>query len=202
MSDVPAAVKSALAERGKASWPEARVTMLPPDVCEGDLRVIKALAHGTTDHRIGLVLRINSANDFAEFLLVHAALELATGHDVILPSELTSAPYDVVAQTDLCAAVWTLQLGRRVGCLAESELTAVALIGSNLKLVEPSDSPVARMPQLASGIPLAGPLDRRWSFKESEGAALRELAADCTEALLPQGRVSGVSPGRFNGGSR
>ncbi len=195
MSDVPAAVKSALAERGKKSRPEARVPMLPLHVCEGDLSVIEALAHDPTDHRIGLVLRVDSANDFAEVLLVHTSPELATDHDVILPSELTSAPYDVVAQTDLRAAVWILQLDRRVGCLPESELKAVAVIGSSPKPVEPPAFPVARMPELATGIPLSGPLDRRWSFKESEGAALRALAADCTEALLDQDLVWEVRPG-------
>jgi hypothetical protein len=156
-------------------------------VSEGDLRVIESLAHRPTDHRIGLVLRVDSANEFAEVLLVHAAPELATDRDVVLPSNVTSAPYDVVVQTDLRGAVWTIQLGRRVGHSAEPALAAVKAATSSLGAGEIPMSPDARMAALHAGIPLAGPLDRRWSFKESEGAALRALAADCTEALLDQG---------------
>ncbi|MEM9655382.1 MAG: hypothetical protein AAGA65_25040 [Actinomycetota bacterium] len=195
MTDVPAVLRSALAQRSEARLPETLDLALPSRVCEGDLRVVEALAHSPTDRRVGVVLRVDSANDFAEVLLVHAYPELATDRDVILPADVTSAPYDAVVQTDLRAAVWSLQLGKRIGHLAELELAAVKAIGNGPSAVELDASPTARMPQLHSGNPLAGPLDRRWSFKESEGAALRALAADCTEALLDQELAWEVNPG-------
>ena len=195
MTDVPAVVTSALAQRDTARTPEARRSVLPTRVSEGDLRVIQSLAHRPTDHRIGLVLGVDSANDFAEILLVHAAPELATDRDVILPSNVTSAPYDAVVQTDLRGAVWTLQFGKRVGHLAELALATVRATDNSLKASKLPAAPAARMAELHTGIPLAGPLDRRWPFKESEGAALRALAADCTEALLDEGLAWEMNPG-------
>ena len=186
MTDVPALVTSALTQRDRARTPGARGSVLPTRVSEGDLRVIESLAHRPTDHRIGLVLRVDSANDFAEVLLVHAAPELATDRDVILPSDVTSAPYDAVVQTDLRGAVWLLQLGRRVGHVAEPALAAVRATTSSPEAGGLSPTAAGPIAELHTGIPLAGLLDRRWSFKESEGAALRALPADCTEALLDQ----------------
>lgn len=195
MTDVPAVVTSALAQRETARTPEPPGFVLPTRVSEGDLRVIESLAHRPSDHRIGLVLRVDSANEFAEVLLVHAAPELATDRDVILRSNLTSAPYDAVVQTDLRGAAWILQLGERVGRLAELALAAVRATDDSPEAGGLPLAPAARMAGLHTGTPLAGPLDRRWSFKESEGAALRALAADCTEALLDQELDWAVNPG-------
>ena len=195
MADVPAVVTSALAQRETARTPEPPGFVLPTRVSEGDLRVIESLAHRPTDHRIGLVLRIDSAHDFAEVLLVHAAPELATDRDVVLPSDVTSAPYDAVVQTDLRGTVWLLQLGRRVGHVAEPAFAAVRATAGSPEADGLSLAPAGRMAELHRGIPLAGLLDRRWSFKESEGSALRALAADCTEALLDQELDWEVNPG-------
>lgn len=195
MTDVPAVVTSALARRDAVRMPEARGTVLPDRVFEGDLRVIRSLSHRPTDHRIGLVLRVDSANDFVEVLLAHTAPELATDRDVILPSNVTSAPYDAIVQTDLRGAVWTTQLDKRVGHLAELALASVKAVDNSSMAGEHPMISAAPMAELHTGIPLAGPLDRRWSFKESEGAALRALASDCTEALLDQGLTWEVDPG-------
>ena len=194
MTDVPSVVTSALAQRDAARTPGARGPVLPPRVSEGDLRVIEALAHRPADYRIGLVLRVDSASEFAEVLLAHAAPELATDRDVILPSEVTSAPYDAVVQTDLRGAVWTLQLGRRIGHLAEPGLASVKATGNSPEAGELLTAQAARMSEFHTGIPLAGPLDRRWSFKESEGVALRALAADCTGGLARSGACLGGQP--------
>ena len=189
MTDVPAAVRSELAERQRRQASVAGGDSSTSRVAAGDLRAMDALAHQTADRRIGLVLGVDAANDFADVLLVHSAPELATDHDVVVAADVASAPYDVVVQTDLRAAVWTLQLLQRVGHLDEQALGAVKTVASNVTMDEPS-------PQLAmggtgaySGTRLAGPLDGRWSFKESEGAALRRLATDRTEALLDEGLV-------------
>lgn len=195
MSDVPPLVTSALTQRDRTPTPRAHGSVLPTRVSEGDLRVIESLAHRPTDHRIGLVLRIDSAHDFAEVLLVHAAPELATDRDVILPSAVTSAPYDVVVQTDLRGTAWLLQLGRRVGHVAEPTLAAVRATATSPDADGLSPAAAAPIAELHTGIPLAGPLDGRWSFKESEGSALRALAADCTEALLDQELDWEVNPG-------
>jgi len=200
MTDVPALVTSALAQRDMARMPDGRGSALPTRVAQGDLRVIESLSHRPTDHRIGLVLRIDSANDFAEVLLVHTAPELATDRDVVLPSDVTSAPYDAVAQTDLRGAVWILQLGRRIGHVPELALAVAKAAANSTNAGGLPLAPAGRMAEPHTGIPLAGLLDRRWSFKESEGAALRALAADCTEALLDQGLDWEVDPGLLQPG--
>lgn len=79
--------------------------------------------------------------------------------------------------------------------MAELTLAAVKATDNSPRADEPPAAPATQVPGLQTGIPLAGPLDRRWSFKESEGAALRALAADCTEALLDRGLAWEVNPG-------
>ena len=191
MTDVSAVVRSALAQRRRTRAQATPEALLPPDVCEGDLRIVAEdlLDHSPADQRIGLVLRIDSVGNFAEILLVHTAPELATDHDVILPADITSAPYVTVAQTGLRAVVWTLQLelGERVGHLANPGLEVVKAIANTFEVTDLSGSRTAQGPQFQTGTRLAGLLDSRWSFKESEGAALRALAANCTEVLLALG---------------
>lgn len=194
MTDVPAVIASALARRQEARTPEAREWPPTARVSEGDLRVMEALPHRPADHRLGLVLRVDSSNEFAEVLLVHSAPDLATDRDVILPTTATSAPYHAVAQTDLRAAIWSLQLGRRVGHLDQQSLAAVRAIGYSATAGDRAATPAPEVQGLYSGTRLAGPLDRRWLFKEAEGASLRRLAVDCTEALLDQELVWAVNP--------
>lgn len=194
MTDVPAAVTSALTRRRDEGTLEARERMLAARVSEGDLRVIQALPHRTADPRIGLILRVDPENEFVEVLLVHSAPELASDRDVILPAAVTSAPYDTVVQTDLRAAVWSLQLGKRIGHIDQLALAAVRAIDDRASSRKLAATPTHAIQELSGGTRLAGPLDPRWSFKESEGVALRRLAIDCTEALLDQGLVWDVDP--------
>ena len=186
MTDIPKAVRSALAQRSAAKGRPAALRQ--SGVCEGDLRIVgeDPLGHGAADQRICLVLRIDSDDNFAEVLLVHTAPELATDHDVILPAEFTSAPYVTVVQTGLRAVVWTLQLelGDLVGHLAAPSLAAVKSIANSVEVPDPTGCGTTQEPQLQTGTRLAGLLDRRWSFKESEGNALRALASHCTAVLL------------------
>lgn len=174
LADVPEAVVSALARRRAARSPETHQPKMPAQAVEGDLRTIGPAAHSQADQRLGLVLRVDTAGEFAEVLLVHTAPEMATDRDLILGPDEASAPYSTVVQADLRGAVWLSQLGERLGYMAEVPL-AVAEVASGAP-----GSPARQ----AHGIPLAGPLDQRWRFKASEGVALRALAADCTEALL------------------
>lgn len=192
MTEVPTIVSSAFAKRGAARTPEEQRPLLPGRVIEGDLRVMGSLAHEPAVHRIGLVRRVDTADEFVEVFLVHSAPELATDHDIVLPAALTSAPYDAVVQTDLRGVVWTFQLQKRVGHLTELETIRAAHKNSELA------GPAAlgdRTTGIFRGFPLAGPIDRRWAFKESEGVAFRALTADCTEALLDQEFAWEVDPG-------
>ncbi len=157
-----------------------RVPADPTDPRAGDLRVVEAAG---ADRRIGLVRHLNScdvfdtADGFAEILLVHTAPELATDHDVILPAETTGTPYTTVVQTALAGVVWIRQLGERVGRLAVEDLAEIKRIDDSFTGSRPD-------PRFPTGTRIAGLLDQRWHFKRSEGDALRALAADCTDTLL------------------
>ena len=197
VTDMPEVAKSALVRRSMMPAQAEPEKLLPPRVCEGDLRVVQDPSDGSADQRIGLVRRVDSDGDFVEILLVHTAPELATDHDVILPADITSAPYATVAQTDLRAVVWTSQLGERIGHLADAELAAVKAIAKAFVVGMPPEGPVVQDSQLQSGTRLAGLRDGRWSFKKSEGTALRALSSDCTLALLDQDIDWEVNPGLF-----
>ena len=184
MTDLPTALVSALAERQEEPDPLAHLDTSTRGVARGDLRVVEALPHRQAARQIVLVLRADSSKDFADVLLVHSAPELATDHDAIIAADIASTPYDIVVQTDLRAAVWTWQLGPRVGRLNEPSLGALNLLAEGAAELEPSAMTAVERAGVYCGTRLAGPLDGRWSFKKAEGAALRRLAADCTEALL------------------
>ncbi|MDE0162415.1 MAG: hypothetical protein OXL98_11840 [Acidimicrobiaceae bacterium] len=184
MTDLPTALVSALAERGDELEPLAHLDRSTRGVARGDLRIVEALPHRPADRQIVLVLRTDSSREFADVLLVHSAPELATDRDAIFAADIASTPYDVVVQTDLRAAVWTWQLGPRIGRLNEQSLDALNLLAQRVAALGPSSMAAAEDAGVYCGTRLAGPLDGRWSFKKSEGEALRRLAADCTEALL------------------
>lgn len=184
MTELPAALVAALAERRDEPEPLAHLDTSTRGVARGDLRIVEALPHRPADRQVVLVLRADSSRGFADVLLVHSAPELATDRDAIFVADIASTPYDIVVQTDLRAAVWTWQLGPRVGRLDEQSLDALNLLAQGTAALEPSSMAAAEDAGVYCGTRLAGPLDGRWSFKKSEGAALRRLASDCTEALL------------------
>jgi len=198
MTEILAAVKSALDQRRNESGTNAGCLELPCQIIEGDLRAIEASPHLPPDRRIVFVRRVDSVREFAEVMLTHSATELATDCDVIVPADVASAPFDLVVQTDLRGAVWTSQLTTRIGHLEHAVMSAVWTVGRYANAGDISAARNACMPALSLGTQLAGSLDRRWRFKESEGDVLRALAADCTEALLDSYLVWEVNPDYFS----
>ncbi len=194
MADVPAWAKAALATQRREPDPSGATHTAPTRIVVGDLRIVAPLAHLPTDPRLALVLKVAEAGEFVEVLLVHPATELATDRDAVLPRRETSAPYDVVVQTDLRAVVWTWQVGERVGRLHESTLGELRAWASGIDDEAVSEQPTAGA-GFHTGTRLAGPIDRRWGLKKAEGTVLRRLAGDCTEALLTRDVVWRVDPG-------
>ena len=179
-SGVPSEVVSALA-RHRRSGVEDHGPARTGVVCDGDLVVVRPVPSEKSDSRIALVLAADHGSGHAEVLLVHSASEMATACDAVLPSEAVSAPFDVVVQTDLRGVVWQAQTGRRVGRLDRRSLEFVRAIMGEGQIPAISDCSWSDM---STGIEMAGPLDGRWAFKESEGEALRALTADCTATML------------------
>ncbi len=176
--DVPQAVRAALRSRTRTK--AAQSGSRQPAIARGDLRVVEDQG---ADRRIGLVTHLNAsdvfdtADGFAEILLVHSAPELATDHDVILPAEITNAPYTTVVQTDIAGVVWIRQLGERVGWLTPTDFAEIRKIDDSFTGNRPDT-------RFCTGTRLAGLRDGRWRFKQTEGDALRALVADCTYTLL------------------
>lgn len=191
MIEVPEVLKSAFAERRTEQATSPTDELTESRVVAGDLRIVTPLSHQQTDSRIVLVLKVDEPDNFADVMLVHSATELATDHDAIVLADDSAAPYDVVVQTDLRSAVWTYQIGSRVGHLSEEFVDTIKTWATDC-----SDEALARrsMAGIHNGTRLAGLVDRRWAFKESEGIALRCLASDCIEALLDHGHVWRVDP--------
>lgn len=193
MSEIPIAVMDRLASERKK--PVSIAGSL--HIQRGDLRVVESLSHERVDSRIMLVLAVDPQHEFADVVLVHSAPELATEADVVVPKDVSSAPYDLVIETDLRAVVWTLQISRAIGYLDESTLSAINSIGQDDALVQDDGmgpNGTVSTPLLKSGIQLTGPADPRWAFKVDEGHSLRDLAHDSTRALLEKEMVWQLEP--------
>lgn len=149
--------------------------------------------------RLALILDVDEERFCAEILLVHSSPELATDFDGVIDRSFDCAQYDVVLQSDLRGMVWINQIVKRVGhitppvFLALNNLFSVFSIGGGAAPPEPSVHKYQDV-LLSRGVPLAGPVDRRWGFKEDEGIALRLLTADCTANLIAG--LRGWAPGR------
>jgi hypothetical protein len=200
MSDLPPEVVRALKLRADRRSQPTDVHVPSSRIARGDLRIVHALSHMPTDPRIGLVLAVDPDNEFTDVLLVHTATELACDSDGVIPHWVSSAPYDVVVETDLRAVVWTWQLGASIGSLDDRALEAIRSIAARSRQESGGSAAGTEVGGVHSGLRLAGPADPRWSFKEAEGHALRRLSEDCTTALLNRGLVWQVDPGLLRPG--
>ena len=179
------AVPSAVAAAARAQ--EATVPNRPVPsrtIRRGDLRLIAPPYDATGEARLGLVLNVDTTLQFIEVALVHPYPDLATSMDGVVPGALADTPFDVVVQTDLRGVVWTLvQVSRLVGQISAETLEAISDL---VETGQPESIGGVRI-----GTPLAGPQDRRWSFKASEGQALDALTSDCSGEV-----IDGRSPWR------
>ena len=140
-------------------------------VQRGDIRQVGPCFHPYDAVRMALVLTVDPDKDSAEMVLVHPYVELATETDLIFAPDETGAPYPVVVQTGIRSATWTfqIQMHKRVGSLSEEDLEEFGRVAID-------DDPFIISPR--TGLPLAGPVDYRWSFKLQEVETLNHLAAD------------------------
>lgn len=180
-------VPSAVAAAARAQQSAVRNLPAPSRVVRrGDVRLIAPPYDAAGESRLGLVLNVDATLQFVEVALIHPYPELATSMDGVVSGALARTPYDVVVQTDLRGVVWTpVQVSRLLGKLSSETLEAIS------DLVE-TGRPVSTA-GVGIGIPLAGPHDRRWSFKAAEGKALDLLTSDCTGEV-----IDGRSPWRID----
>ena len=158
------------------SWTPAEAVGIRMALARGQVcRLTHGLESDELTERLALVLRVDKGRDYAEIMFVHPYAELATDTDLIVPPEHSSIAYPIVVESDVRGIVWLSQLGTVVGALDASALESLGavVVGAN-----------SGSPDLVSGLPLRGRLDRRWDFKAAQGSALRTLACDCTAAHL------------------
>ncbi|MEX0663324.1 MAG: hypothetical protein WD598_00980 [Acidimicrobiia bacterium] len=192
MTEFPVILQEAANRRRREQPMTRQIQLQSKRIRRGDLRIVLPLEIGNSEPRLVLVLSVDSEREFADILFVHTASELACEVDGIVSPESSAAPYDIVVQTDLRGVVWTWQLGRAIGSLSNQmldELDRATRVGATEVGTYSPESTVPVGPRLA------GMTDPRWSFKETEGALLREITKDCTEALLDDGPSWVVNPG-------
>ena len=186
LRDVPDAVQQALNAR------QFKTTECDSDdgVAVGDLRVATAVPGQPTDPTIVLIVRVDEYNEFVEVMFVHTMTENATEYDAVVPADSSGAAYDIVVQTDLRTVLWSSQLRNRIGNVDET-LVAMFKTWGNRQTTpqhpdQTNDSGGDRNDPggILRGTPLRGVTDRRWAFKETEGAAAHRLANDCVAVLL------------------
>jgi hypothetical protein len=162
---IPPKLQQAL-ERTRSANPIADRGVRPGDV--------RKLSDSNCTSRFALVLTIDSKAGVAEVTLIHPYVEYATDLDVIVHRSADGPAFDLVVQTDIRAAVSTLQLDRLIGVVTPNVVSA-CLRGADT--FDPSAD--AHL-----GAPLTGPMDARWEFKVAEGKNLIALSAKVTAAAL------------------
>ena len=171
----PAAVKEALANRQLFQNAESPTFAAKQPVARGDIRVIEPLPWLEGRGRLAVVRRVDAGREIAEMMLAHPWPELATDRDAVIAGDEAGMSHPLVVECYARGPVWLTQVRERVGVLTESLLQA---IGS---AVIDGDRTVDSM---HTGLPLAGPADPRWRFKEDESVEWKALADECSATLL------------------
>lgn len=144
-------------------------------VARGDVRVIEPLPWLEGLRRLAIVRRVDAEHNRADMMLAHPWPELVTDTDAVIASDASGLPHPLVVECYVRGPVWLLQVRERVGFLPESILQAIgAVVVDGRPEVE----------GVRTGLPLAGPSDPRWRFKEDEVLAWGTLTDDCASALL------------------
>ena len=181
----PAIQQALSSTRGAGSSRDRRTPVAHERVARGDIRVAAPLPWVEGRRRLAVVRRVDPDREVADMLLMHTHPELATDNDAILKDPGSGVSYPLVVECSVRGPVWLLQLGERVGVLTEQQLDA---IGSAVVDGEPAIDGVH------SGLPLAGPADPRWAFKEQEVGEWRAISDDCAGALLADDDPWAIEP--------
>ncbi len=140
----------------------------------GEIRLLRAMRGGV--QRLAAVLSVHREPDFLEICLLSNELDMMSAYDVVLTHSETGLPFKVIAQLDLVAPVYPDQATSCFGRIASEAMVQ--------QLLAASAGDVAGLSPALRGLPMRGPSDPRWVFKEAELATLHELSRDCLFALV------------------
>lgn len=119
---------------------------------------------GDAQTALVLVTAVDSAKTAISVTLLSPDIEFGTSVDVIVSRQDSGLGYELLAQSDICGYLWSVQLGRQLGTVSPTVLEALAA----LRLDDVVDRPVA-------GPPVVDRSDPRWSFKLEELKRLQGL---------------------------
>jgi hypothetical protein len=139
----------------------------------GEIRLARALS--TTAQRLVLVLRVRAELNYAEVCLLSNELDMMSDYDFVLARGDTGLPFDVVAELDLAAPVYLIQTSNLFGRVRSKTLTQ--------ELEAASKGDVRRLSPSLRGMPIRGPADPRWGYKEAELSSLYQLSRECAHDL-------------------
>lgn len=153
-----------------------RRTHGPPRV--GELRVAEPVDPETAETRIVCIVDVDPVLATARAALTSNEVDGATAADLLAPSAGTGLPFELVVETDVTGTLWWSQLARRVGRLDRQLagwLRAAARSGSDA------------VPAHLRGMPVASADDPRRLLKVEESRCMRDLAAECEDAIAGGG---------------
>ena len=143
---------------------------------KGDIRRIEGLLGLQAQPQLALIVRAaDSGHGYAEIMLVHERVEMATLDDIVLHPDSEQFPNGLVVQKPLRGAVWNLQFSTFLSRLSPEHMADVggAILPEGSVVADPTTDP--------------SPTDEsdRWNeFHESQLQALWDLTGDCTDAIL------------------
>ena len=139
-----------------------------------------------TEPRTAVVLRVHSGPvDFAQILLAHTCVEMATTDDAILEPDDTGLAHQLVVQPFLRGSVWQMQLTQLLGRVPHRLMKGIG------QLYSPERPPEA----VRTGAPDPGSSDARRRFEDSQREALQALYGDLVDAMLDDGAPWQLDPG-------
>jgi len=145
----------------------------------GEIRLVRDM-DGAAEPRMILVVGVYTSTGVVEGALITNEKDMGTDWDVLLPAAETGLPFDAMAEADIVLPLFAVQCDPLVGRASREVVESIIAVRG-------SGSPPASPPWI--GLPLRGPSDGRWVFKETELAAFQALAASCASWLMEGGPV-------------
>jgi hypothetical protein len=127
------------------------------------------------DSRLVVVVSYNRVDESALVVLVSNLIEIATPRDILLPTELTSAPFDLSLLPDFLTLAWRQQLDSSpvFGTLEPANLEIWIAENQAPKLGQPESKHTDRIFHRGAYTPEFG--DHVWLFRGKEIDALNSL---------------------------
>ena len=140
---------------------------------KGDIRRIEGLLGLQAQPQLALIVRAaDPSHGYAEIMLVHERVEMATLDDIVLFPDSERFPAALVVQKLLRGAVWNLQFSTLLGRLSPEDMAVVG------QAMSPERS------EMADPATDTSDTDKWNHFHESQLQALWDLTGDCTDAML------------------